>query len=42
MKKKILEFLEEIFVIFLWLLILPLAFTFKLFEKKKKEKDEKR
>lgn len=35
-KNKILEWLETIFVILLWLMILPLAFIMSLFEKKKK------
>ena len=35
-KDKILEWLEVIFVTFLWLMILPLAFIMSLFEKKKK------
>ena len=36
LKNKILEWLEVIFVTWLWLMILPMAFILSLFEKRKK------
>ena len=36
LKNKILELLETILVTWLWLMILPMALIFSLFEKKKK------
>jgi hypothetical protein len=36
LKNKMLEWLELIFVTWLWLMILPIAFIFSLFEKRKK------
>jgi hypothetical protein len=36
LKNKMLEWLEVIFVTWLWLMILPIAFIFSLFEKRKK------
>ena len=38
-KQKVLEWLETIFVTLLWIMILPLALIFKLFEKDKNEKN---
>jgi len=37
-KQKALDWLETVFVTFLWIMILPLALIFKLFEKDKKKK----
>ena len=36
-KQKVLEWLETIFVTLLWIMIIPLALIFKLFEKDKKD-----
>lgn len=38
-KQKVLEWLETIFVTLLWIMIIPLALIFKLFEKDKNEKN---
>ena len=38
-KQKVLDWLETIFVTFLWIMIIPLALIFKLFEKDKNEKN---
>ena len=38
-KQKVLDWLETIMVTFLWLMILPMALIFKLFEKDKNEKN---
>ena len=38
-KQKVLDWLETIFVTLLWIMIIPLALIFKLFEKDKNEKN---
>ena len=38
-KQKVLEWLETIFITLLWIMIIPLALIFKLFEKDKNEKN---
>jgi len=38
-KQKVLDWLETIMVTFLWIMIIPLALIFKLFEKDKNEKN---
>ena len=38
-KQKVLEWLETIMITLLWIMIIPLALIFKLFEKDKNEKN---